>query len=167
VKALTICQPPTIVSLAIDGFGHWLAGFADGEGCFYVTCSTGGSHRCQFRIKLRRDDKPILEECARRTGLGHIVDVKPPKGQKHGQAEWIVIRKAHCARLVEIFDAFPLRAKKARDYAIWKRAVELITDVRHVIDGRKLRFGEGSLRHAYQSKLAALKTALSDVRRMP
>ena len=26
-------------------------------------------------------------------------------------------------RLVEVFDAFPLRAKKARDFAVWRQAV--------------------------------------------
>lgn len=168
MKALTICQPyPSIESLREDGFGHWLAGFADGEGCFYLTRSTDGSHRCQFRLKLRIDDKAILKEIVRRTEIGYVIDVKPPKGQIHAQCEWMVIRKADCIRIVEIFIAFPLRAKKARDFEVWSRAVSLLTDIRHVVDGRLLRRGQGSIRHEYQSRLAALKIELADVRRMP
>lgn len=31
--------------------------------------------------------------------------------------------KEGCRRLVDVLDRFPLRAKKARDYAIWREAV--------------------------------------------
>jgi len=147
-------------SLKVDGFGDWLAGFADGEGCFYLSCTKGGSHRCNFRLKLRRDDRGVLELAATRTGLGSVYDVK-----KY-QAEWMVVRKADCARLVEIFETFPLRAKKSRDFVVWAQAVALLADVRHVVDGRKLRRGQGSQRHQYQAKLAVLRKRLAEVRRV-
>lgn len=163
MKALTICQPyPAIAELAADGFGHWLAGFMDGEGCFYLTKSTTGSHRCQVRIKLRADDRPILDECVRRTGCGYVVGVKSKYGP---QVEWMVVRKADTARMVDIFRAFVLRAKKRRDFEIWSEAVAVMASVRHITDGASLRRGGGSLRHPAQIQLAILRKQLQDVRR--
>lgn len=36
---------------------------------------------------------------------------------------WHVVAKTDLRRLISYFDAFPLRAKKAADYAIWREAV--------------------------------------------
>ena len=38
---------------------------------------------------------------------------------------WYVTGKDDLQGLVAYFDRFPLRAKKARDYAVWKEAVEI------------------------------------------
>lgn len=106
-----------------DGFGHWLAGFTDGEGCFYIR-PVATAYSCEFVIGLRPDDRPILEEIAMRTGFGLIRDHHGTGAKRDGsQSRWEVCRKADCASLVAIFDRFPLRAKKARDFAIWREAV--------------------------------------------
>jgi hypothetical protein len=58
-----------------DGFGHWLAGFADGEGSFNIghpKRPAAPSYNCSFSIGLRIDDLPILEEIERRTGIGRL-----------------------------------------------------------------------------------------------
>lgn len=36
--------------------------------------------------------------------------------------------KPWCRQLVSIFDAHPLRAKKARDYSVWREAVKVWTE---------------------------------------
>jgi hypothetical protein len=41
------------------------------------------------------------------------------------QCDWTVTSKRELAGLLVYFDRFPLRAKKARDYAIWRRGVEI------------------------------------------
>jgi hypothetical protein len=62
---------------AIDpGFGHWFAGFVDGEGCFLIT-RVGKSYRCIFSLHLRGDDRPILEEIHRNLGIGTVWDLPP------------------------------------------------------------------------------------------
>ena len=38
---------------------------------------------------------------------------------------WYVTSKRDLARLVAYFDQFPLRAKKARDYVLWREAVAI------------------------------------------
>jgi hypothetical protein len=106
-----------------DDLGHWLAGFTDGEGCFQIRVQR--RHRVfntHFSIALRVDDRPILDELQRRLGVGVVRSYEsvPPRA---GRAIWEVGTQAGCCRLIEIFDHYPLRAKKRRDYAIWREAV--------------------------------------------
>lgn len=108
-------------------FGHWLAGFIDGEGCFTAhkrgpTHKSGG-YLVAFKIQLRADDLCILEEIQARTGLGRIHSYPNTGSRSLPVAILSIGSKSDLARLVELLDAFPLRAKKARDYAIWREAV--------------------------------------------
>jgi hypothetical protein len=118
---------PSRVGGPDDAFGHWFAGFADGEGSFDIhSVASGAAYICRFIIGLRSDDRAVLDEIAARTGLGSIYAVPPRESQWHSaraQVTWTVARKAEVLRLVAIFDRYPLRAKKARDFATWRLAV--------------------------------------------
>lgn len=103
------------------GFGHWLAGFVDGEGCFTIISSRRqASLICRFSLGLRSDDAPILREACERTGLGRVYRAGDGR-----MATWIVATQADLIALVELFEKYPLRAKKKRDFEIWARAVRL------------------------------------------
>ncbi len=112
-----------------DGFGHWFAGFVAGEGSFLIyRHGRGGrsgspSYLCGCRIGLRADDAGILHEIVDRTGVG-VVRVYERKVTKHAPyAEWRTRSRNECVALVHILDRYPLRAKKAADYVIWREAV--------------------------------------------
>jgi hypothetical protein len=106
-----------------DAFGHWLAGFMDGEGSFGIAGgNTRGSYHCTACVKLRGDDRAILEEIVERTGIGSV-RYQPNTQRTHPQYAWLVHNRAGCLALIELLDRYPLRAKKARDYAIWREAV--------------------------------------------
>ena len=113
---------PMMTTSISDEFGHWLAGFIDGEGCFHIkrVGGDGGSFICTFIIGLRQDDRPILEEIRERTGLGSLYVTR--RGGR-AQVRWEVARKDECVRLAELLQVYPLRAKKARDLAIWVEAL--------------------------------------------
>jgi hypothetical protein len=133
-----------------DAFGHWFAGFADGEGCFRIKTTNQGTYQCRFSIGLRADDAPILREIHGRLGIGILIH----SGRTNiHQEQWRleVNSKAHVRRLVDIFDRYPLRAKKAADFAIWREAVFLWCKV------------ENGKRHDWH-ELAALSTALREGR---
>jgi hypothetical protein len=105
----------------------WLAGFTDGEGCFvFQKYPNDGRIQPRFVIGLRADDTMILERL--HGTFGGRLQFKPVYDSSRGsspQCVWYVLAKRDLARLVEYFDRFPLRAKKARDYAIWRQAVSV------------------------------------------
>lgn len=124
---------------------RWFAGFADGEASFNIWHSEG-AHAPTLRIDLRADDLPVLEQIA--ASFGGSLRVRAPQGDaRHPVACWHAASKRDLAHLVSYFDRFPLRAKKARDYAIWRRAVVIYCDY-----GRRA------------SELPALRAALRDGR---
>ncbi len=117
-----------------DAFGHWLSGFTDGEGCFMLNCSDSGHRRPErwglLTISLRADDVDILLLIQSYLGCGRICNRKQYNNFRQPQFTYQVSRKSDLARvLVPHFDRFPLRAKKSRDYTLWREGVLLLYDV--------------------------------------
>lgn len=104
------------------GFGNWLAGFIDGEGSFVIATSNG-QFRCMFSLAVRDDDFEVIREVAERTGIGSIGRRRRYAANHNPTVVWTVTSIRDCVALVRILDRFPLRAKKRRDYAVWRRAV--------------------------------------------
>jgi hypothetical protein len=114
-----------IADLDADGFGYYLAGLIDGEGSFAI----GHTANCQclLTINLRDDDADILYEIQRRTGIGRVRITKSYENstrQRTPLARWAVGNHSECALLVRLLERYPLRAKKRRDFEIWRRAVQ-------------------------------------------
>ena len=54
-------------------FRAWFAGFVAGEGCFRIHREKDGAYySCEFSIKMRADEGPMLRAFARRLGVGNI-----------------------------------------------------------------------------------------------
>lgn len=139
--------------LGIDAaFGHWFAGFTDGEGCFRIKRTNMGTYQCRFSIGLRADDEPILREIRERLGVGILVH-SGRDSIKQEQWRLEVNAKAEVTFLARVFDAFPLRAKKARDFEIWRHAVEVWCRVEN---GRRFDWHE----------MAALELELREARKL-
>lgn len=101
----------------------WFAGFAAGESSFLITQRTRGNLAPCFVIGLRADDLAILEEL--QAAFGGAIHMTPARGRNRPGAYWTIASKRDMTGLVAYFDRFPLRAKKARDFAIWRRAVRI------------------------------------------
>lgn len=104
----------------------WLAGFIDGEGYFRVAVQqqrAAGAFVPIFGIGLRVDDLPVLRQA--QAAFGGRIAIKPAVGRAKPVAQWSVVAKADLRRIVAYLDHFPLRSKKARDYAVWREAVLL------------------------------------------
>lgn len=124
-----------------ESFGNWFAGFADGEGCFTAHISrkigkTGNEYidiGPEFSITLRDDDSEILVEICRQLGFSTQIKYYAEAVNKFGikskpKVKLEIRRTKRCLKLIEIFDKFPLRAKKKQDYDIWRRLIFAIRD---------------------------------------
>ena len=124
--------PPFPVDVDRVAFGHWISGFTDGEGCFRL-----GFHRhrkdrtfvrpmARFAIEVRFDDRAILEEIRSYWRCGQIY--LGQRNRSHNMSAVLsVVRIAEMARIiVPHFLTYPLRAKKQRDFEIWRLGVEMV-----------------------------------------
>ena len=116
-------------------FGHWLAGFTDGEGCFHIAKRVPKNGRqtygCSFSIKVRADDGDLIRSLPEITGIGSVRRQKASVDERRANnpaIRWDVVTANDCLELVAIFTRYPLRSKKSRDFEIWKRAVEYWTN---------------------------------------
>lgn len=145
-----------------DSFGHWLAGFTDGEGAF-VICrvttrkgkSAGSNVRtwpnCRFQIGLRVDDAAILTTIRDTLGFGSVYYKRLTASSKpntQASAQYVVQRIDDCLRIVELFTRYPLRAKKRAQFDAWAEAVHEMAKGRDRSDELMLE---------YQTRLAELR----------
>jgi hypothetical protein len=125
--------------------GNWISGFVDGEGCFYLAyrdTKKGNHPACEasFHLSLRDDDSDILHRINSYFLCG---TVRPHvRRERAGNGKPCIGYAVHTIRdlantIVPHFEKFPLQSKKQRDFAIWKRAVNLSW---HVSNG--LRFND-------------------------
>ena len=159
-----------LVSQIPDDFANWLAGFIDGEGSFLIVRDRrswrSDTFRTTLRLGLRADDESVLREIAESTGLGYVKRKKiTPVGKTRPQVVWEVVTKLDCMALVRLLDAHPLRAKKARDYAVWREAVIVWHGV-GFHRGGNLRMGgvAGSAHEDSWRRMAELRRQLAAVR---
>ena len=103
------------------GFLYWLTGLIDGEGHFFIKRHTRGTHAPGFVLKMRADELGTLERIHQELRIGTL-SVERRDGA-NPMARWAVHDKRGCERLCTVLDKYPLRAKKRRDYAIWRQAV--------------------------------------------
>lgn len=122
--------PPFPDDINRQRFGDWLSGFTDGEvsfTLFYKKTPTKTRVAAFFLIRLRDDDTPILRLVQQFFGCGTIHPHNRGKGNGN-PAVGFQIRTAAALQEIVVphFEAHPLRAKKSRDFEIWKRAVAVL-----------------------------------------
>lgn len=106
--------------------GNYVSGLVDGEGSFMVSIVQRRGRwnfNPKFGVCLRVDDSEILHWLQIYFGCGRYTTAlnrKSPLGI-------FVIANLYdiLSKVIPHFDTFPLRAKKKRDYAIWKQMVLL------------------------------------------
>ncbi len=138
-----------------NDFGHWVAGFVDGEGCFFmVPVNRPGGYRPGFALALRADDDAIVHEMKAVLEVGSI-HYYTASGSGSRVVRWMVQSQRDCETLVQFFTRYPLRAKKRNDFEVWSRAVRAAAD---------LRRGRANNEEAY-ANLRVLRDELRDGRK--
>ena len=113
--------------------GDYIAGFIDGEGCFYLTYRSEVKYKRQdkrkyfrwtpyFAINIREDDKEILEKIRNTLKCGNIYLLK------RGEMAHFIIQNMDdlYMKIVPFFTKYPLRAKKRHDFKLWCEALEIM-----------------------------------------
>lgn len=133
-------------------FYSWLAGFLDGEGSFNLMLGARHNYSARAQVSLRCDDWRVVQMIWEQTGLGSAV-TRPARSTSQAGVTWWVLRALECQALARRLRAVGgLRAKKARDFAIWSEAVDLLCE------GGGSEFGPNA------DRLGELKAALHKVK---
>ena len=111
--------------------GNYIAGFVDGEGCFFVRLYKKKRKKWleipyytpEFSIKIREDDWHILQRIKHTIGCGKLIR-KKEKHRHNRSVGFVVYKKLDLIeKVVPFFDKYPLQGKKKVDFNLWKEAV--------------------------------------------
>jgi LAGLIDADG endonuclease len=110
-------SPPPALDGPTEHLLAYLGGFFSGEGCFALS-----SLKPLATVKLRRDDRAILELFATHFGVGKVRD-KAAYGD-NPSATWLICATDELASAVCLFEAAQLRGRKLREFEVWREAAE-------------------------------------------
>jgi hypothetical protein len=99
---------------------QYFAGFFSGEGSFGL-----GQRDARFVIKLRRDDRPLLEAFRDRFGVGSVCDVATPEPWSPA-AIWHVTAARDVLRGIALFQRAGLLGRKKRQFEAWRSGAEAV-----------------------------------------
>lgn len=111
---------------------YYVTGFSDGEGCFYVSIIISPKHKTGFRVKASFQigahikDLALLEQIKLFFAVGHISRLGPESVQYRVSA----IKDLKV--IINHFEKFSLLSNKQCDYLLFKQAVELIEQEKHL-----------------------------------
>jgi translation initiation factor IF-1 len=143
--------------LMIDA--NYVVGLSDGEGCFYVVLTERDAKKhprahvhakSHFYIKLREDDKIILEEIKRFFGYGFIYFQKENRKNHSPCYRFEVNSNGDKVKLIDFFQKHPLHSpKKKRDFEIFAQITKMIINREHFrLEGKeKIRQLKASMHH--------------------
>ena len=111
-------SPPPALDGPVEDLRAYFGGFFSGEGCF-------GLSALQPRavVKLRLDDRAILELFAARFGVGTVGDHAAYRSD-NPSAAWLICATDEMGAAVHLFEAAELRGRKRREFEVWREAAE-------------------------------------------
>jgi hypothetical protein len=110
----------TIPSLTDPYATQFFAGFFSGEGSFGLR-----GRAARFVVKLRRDDRPLLDAFCRDFGIGTVCDVETPDPWSPA-AVWHVTGARDVLRGIALFDSAGLLGRKERQFRAWRPGAEAV-----------------------------------------
>jgi hypothetical protein len=124
--------------------GSYLAGFADGEGCFYVgvhptrNVTLGLQVLPEFHVSQNGERISVLQLFVEVLGCGAI---KRNASASSRDKTYVLVVKRHddlFERVIPFFERFPLRSEKQHEFLKFAKVVEMMHRKAHLtIDGLK------------------------------
>lgn len=116
--------------------GDYIAGFVDGEGCFYLNYTKEIKYKRKrkpvywrwvvyFYINVKEDDIEILKKIKDTLACGKIFHLK---SKNHSLMVMYSVQNINdvYTKVVPFFRKYNLYAKKKHDFELWTKAVEII-----------------------------------------
>lgn len=156
------------LSLSTSRLNPWfITGFTDAEGSFLLLLSksnhvnVGWVIYSRFQIGLHKKDKVLLEEIKIYFGVGKVYK------RDSNTYEFRVDTVKELKVILNHFDRYPLKTKKLADYMLFKQAVNLIIDKKHLTkEGvNKILAIKASLNKGLSDKLKAAFPNIAPVKR--
>lgn len=128
-------------ALSDDNAPYYFTGFFSGEGSFGLA-----AREARFVIRLRRDDRPLLEALRAEFRMGTVCDVPAGDESWSPAAVWHVTSARDVLNGIALFDCAGLLGRKRRQFHAWRAAAEAISlaklarlpvDARLVAAGRR------------------------------
>lgn len=122
--------------MATEGEKWWLVGLTDGEGSFFITIQKHPSSNLgwypdsHFQIALNSGDTMILEKVKKILGTGDIY-CKPARGHTKQATVFRSTDRASRKIVRDFFSKYPLKSKKAGDFKIWCKVLDLMNEGKH------------------------------------
>ena len=124
--------------------GNYLAGFADGEGCFYIgvhpttNVTLGLQVIPEFHVSQNGERISVLQLFVEALGCGSI---KRNAAANSRDKSYVLVVKKHCdlyEKVIPFFQRFPLRSEKHQEFLKFARVVEMMHRKEHLTtDGLK------------------------------
>jgi len=121
-----------------EGTGNYLAGFTDGEGCFYVgiyptsNVSLGIQVVPEFHVSQNGERIAVLQLFVDVFQCGLIKRNAPNSSR---DKTWVFVVKRHddlYEKVLPFFQKFPLRSQKQENFLKFKRVVEMMHSKEHL-----------------------------------
>lgn len=120
---------------------NWMAGFVDGEGCFYVKVLKNNAYLCgyqviiSFSISQHARDEALLAKLIDYLGCGKIEKVST----RPSSATFVVYKFNDVYdKIIPFFQKFPLHGVKSMDFKDFSTVAELIKNKSHItLEGLK------------------------------
>jgi hypothetical protein len=113
---------------------HYVTGFTDGEGCFYVEISknplrvqTGYGVRVKFQFGLHKKDRALLESIQTYFGgVGYIIK------QTEDSFQYTITSFKDLTVVLNHFESYPLKTQKQADFLLFKSVLDLMSRKEHL-----------------------------------
>jgi hypothetical protein len=121
---------PALPGMTDQYAANYFAGFFSGEGSFALA-----RRQARFVIKLRRDDRPLLDAFCHDFDIGSVVDVAAIEPWSP-TAVWHVVGARDVLKGIGLFESAPLLGRKGRQYRAWRPGAQAIAEA--IIEKRPL-----------------------------
>jgi hypothetical protein len=150
--------------------GDYVAGFIDGEGCFYLTYRSEKKYSRKgsptyyrwlpyFAMTLRLDDIEILHKIRNTLGCGNVYKLR--NNSKWGSQAYFGIQNIDDLynKIIPFFKKYQLRAKKRFDFELWCSALNILHA--NKIQKKSCSLNENMLLNKIRFKMRIYKSELN------